>query len=34
VRLVVDAPFLTVRRSFPHLALALLYDLVQTAAEP
>ena len=33
-RLVVDAPFLLVRRSFPHQALARLYDLVQTAAEP
>ena len=34
VRLVVDAPFLLVRRSFPHQALARLYDLVQTGAEP
>jgi uncharacterized protein YndB with AHSA1/START domain len=34
VSLVVDAPFLTIRRSFPHVALAQLYDLVQTAAEP
>ena len=34
VRLVVDAPFLTVRRSFPHQALARLYDLVQTGVEP
>jgi hypothetical protein len=33
-RLLVDAPFLLVRRSFPHQALARLYDLVQTAAEP
>jgi uncharacterized protein YndB with AHSA1/START domain len=33
-RLIVDAPFLLVRRSFPHQALARLYDLVQTAAEP
>jgi uncharacterized protein YndB with AHSA1/START domain len=33
-RLVVDAPFLTVRRSLPHQALARLYDLVQTAVEP
>jgi uncharacterized protein YndB with AHSA1/START domain len=32
-RLIVDAPFLTVRRSFPHQALARLYDLLQTAAE-
>jgi uncharacterized protein YndB with AHSA1/START domain len=32
--LVVDAPFLAVRRSYPHQALARLYDLVQTAAEP
>jgi uncharacterized protein YndB with AHSA1/START domain len=32
--LVVDAPFLTVRRSFPHQALARLYDLVQTGVEP
>jgi uncharacterized protein YndB with AHSA1/START domain len=30
----VDAPFLTVRRSFPHQALGRLYDLVQTGAEP
>jgi uncharacterized protein YndB with AHSA1/START domain len=34
VSLLVDAPFLTVRRSFPHQALARLYDLVQTGAEP
>ncbi len=34
IRLVVDAPFLIVRRSFPHQALGRLYDLVQTAAEP
>jgi uncharacterized protein YndB with AHSA1/START domain len=33
VSLVVDAPFLAVRRSFPGNALARLYDLVQTAAE-
>jgi uncharacterized protein YndB with AHSA1/START domain len=33
VSLAVDAPFLTVRRSFPHQALARLYDLVQTGAE-
>jgi uncharacterized protein YndB with AHSA1/START domain len=33
-RLVVDAPFWTVRRSFPHEALGRLYDLVQTGAEP
>jgi len=33
-RLVVDAPFLMVRRAFPHQALAHLYDLVQTGAEP
>jgi uncharacterized protein YndB with AHSA1/START domain len=26
----VDAPFLTVRRSFPHQALGRLYDLIQT----
>jgi uncharacterized protein YndB with AHSA1/START domain len=32
-RLSVDAPFLTVRRSFPLVALGRLYDLVQTAAE-
>lgn len=31
--LVVDAPFLTVRRSFPHTALRRLYDLVQTSVE-
>ena len=30
-RLTVEAPFLVVRRSFPHLALSRLYDLVQTA---
>ena len=33
VSLVVDAPFLSIRRSFPGKALAQLYDLVQTAAE-
>ena len=33
VRLAVDAPFLMVKRSFPTLALARLYDLVQTGAE-
>jgi len=33
VSLVVEAPFLTIRRSFPHLALSQLYDLVQTAAD-
>jgi uncharacterized protein YndB with AHSA1/START domain len=33
VSLVVDAPFLAIRRSFPGQALARLYDLVQTAAE-
>jgi len=32
VSLVVDVPFLAVRRSFPHHALARLYDLVQTGA--
>jgi uncharacterized protein YndB with AHSA1/START domain len=32
-RLTVEAPFLTVRRSLPHQALARLYDLVQTGAE-
>ena len=32
--LAVDAPFLSVRRSFPHQALGRLYDLVQTGAEP
>jgi uncharacterized protein YndB with AHSA1/START domain len=31
--LVVDAPFLTVRKSFPHQALGRLYDLVQTGVE-
>ena len=31
--LVVDAPFLTVRRGFPHQALARLYDLIQTGVE-
>jgi uncharacterized protein YndB with AHSA1/START domain len=29
----VDAPLLTVRRAFPHQALARLYDLVQTGVE-
>ena len=33
VSLVVDAPFLAVRGSFPGQALARLYDLVQTGAE-
>jgi uncharacterized protein YndB with AHSA1/START domain len=33
VSLVVDAPFLAVRRTFPGQALARLYDLVQTGAE-
>jgi hypothetical protein len=33
VRLIVDAPFLMVRRSFPHQALARLYDLVQTGLQ-
>jgi uncharacterized protein YndB with AHSA1/START domain len=33
VSLVVDAPLLAIRRSFPAKALAGLYDLVQTAAE-
>jgi uncharacterized protein YndB with AHSA1/START domain len=33
VSLVVDAPFLAIRRSFPGQALARLYDLLQTAAE-
>ena len=33
VSLVVDAPLLSIRRSFPGQALAQLYDLVQTAAE-
>jgi polyketide cyclase/dehydrase/lipid transport protein len=33
VRLAVEAPFLMVKRSFPTLALARLYDLVQTAAD-
>ena len=32
VSLVVDAPFLAVRRSFPGQALGRLYDLVQTGA--
>jgi uncharacterized protein YndB with AHSA1/START domain len=31
--LVVEAPFLMVRRSFPQLALSRLYDLVQTGAQ-
>jgi uncharacterized protein YndB with AHSA1/START domain len=34
VKLAVEAPWMTVRRSFPHQALARLYDLVQTADEP
>jgi uncharacterized protein YndB with AHSA1/START domain len=33
VSLVVDGPFLAIRRTFPQTALARLYDLVQTAAE-
>jgi uncharacterized protein YndB with AHSA1/START domain len=33
VGLVVDASWTVVRRSFPRLALARLYDLVQTSAE-
>jgi uncharacterized protein YndB with AHSA1/START domain len=33
VSLVVEAPFLAIRRTFPQHALARLYDLVQTAAE-
>jgi uncharacterized protein YndB with AHSA1/START domain len=33
VSLVVEAPFLAIRRSFPGKALAGLYDLVQTAAD-
>jgi uncharacterized protein YndB with AHSA1/START domain len=32
--LAVDAPFLTVSRSFPHKALQKLYELVQTGVEP
>jgi len=31
--LIVEAPFLTVRKSFPHQALGRLYDLVQTGVE-
>jgi uncharacterized protein YndB with AHSA1/START domain len=34
IALAVEAPFMTVRRSFPHVALARLYDLVQTGARP
>jgi uncharacterized protein YndB with AHSA1/START domain len=34
VGLVVSAPWATIRRSFPHRALARLYDLVQTGAGP
>ncbi len=34
VALVVEAGWGRLRRSFPHRALARLYDLVQTAAEP
>jgi uncharacterized protein YndB with AHSA1/START domain len=33
VSLVVDAPFLAIRRTFPRTALARLYDLVQTGAD-
>jgi hypothetical protein len=33
VGLVVDASWAVLRRSFPRLALARLYDLVQTSAE-
>ena len=33
VQLYVDAPFMGVRRAFPHQALQRLYDLVQTAAD-
>jgi uncharacterized protein YndB with AHSA1/START domain len=33
VSLVVEAPFLAIRRSFPGQALARLYDLVQTSAD-
>jgi uncharacterized protein YndB with AHSA1/START domain len=33
VSLLVDAPFLAIRRTFPGNALARLYDLVQTSAE-
>ena len=33
VSLVVDAPFLAIRRTFPGNALARLYELVQTAAD-
>jgi uncharacterized protein YndB with AHSA1/START domain len=33
VELVVDASWFVLRRSFPRLALARLYDLVQTSAE-
>ena len=32
-KLFVEAPFLAVRRSFPHQALQRLYDLVQTGAQ-
>ena len=32
--LAVDAPFLTVSRSFPHKALQRLYELCQTAVQP
>jgi hypothetical protein len=32
-RLEVEAPFMMVRRSFPHTALQRLYDLVQTSAQ-
>jgi uncharacterized protein YndB with AHSA1/START domain len=33
VSLVVDAPLLSIRRTFPRTALARLYDLVQTSAD-
>jgi uncharacterized protein YndB with AHSA1/START domain len=32
-RLAVEAPFMAVRKSFPHEALQRLYDLVQTGAD-
>jgi uncharacterized protein YndB with AHSA1/START domain len=33
-RLIVEAPFMSVRRSLPHVALAALYELIQTSVDP
>jgi uncharacterized protein YndB with AHSA1/START domain len=32
-RLTVEAPFMSVRRSLPHVALATLYELIQTSVD-